>query len=65
MSKQFTKNEKYKGIYVSKKCAFSMNKYSEENMICYNEYIEFKNSVYYNNFIFADEKSLQSMILKS
>ena len=31
--------------------------YLEENVIWYNKYIEFRNSVFHNNFVFIDEKS--------
>ena len=41
-----------------------MNKYPEENVICYNEYIEFRNSAYHNNFVFVDEKSFMIHNLK-
>ena len=57
ISEWFTRNDRFKGVFVSKKCTFSVLKYNSVNMEYYAEYKQYFSSIYHNNVLFTDEKS--------
>ena len=57
ISTWFAKNDMFKSVFVSKKCAFSELKCAQENVLYCNECKEFFKSMHHNNISFSDEKS--------
>ena len=53
----FKENNRCKGVFVSKTCAFSENKHTKDNVMHYGLYKNCIKSIYHNNVTFADEKS--------
>jgi len=53
----FKRNNKHKGVFVSKTCFFSELKYTKSNVMYYNECKKYFSGIYHNNLTFTDEKS--------